>query len=57
MQLQQTHLPGNRVRRNVLLLRADITRLPFATSSLAAIHAGAAIHCWPNPTIAVRIRI
>ena len=45
------------MRRNVLLLRADITRLPFATSSLAAIHAGAAIHCWPNPTIAVRIHI
>ena len=43
--------------RDVLLLRADITRLPFATSSLAAIHAGAAIHCWPNPTIAVRVRV
>ncbi|KAK9832085.1 hypothetical protein WJX81_005261 [Elliptochloris bilobata] len=38
---------------SVLLLRADITRLPFATGSLAAIHAGAAIHCWPNPTIAM----
>jgi hypothetical protein len=41
-------------RSGVLLLRADITRLPFPTGSVAAIHAGAAIHCWPNPTIAVR---
>ncbi len=42
------------MRSGVLLLRADITRLPFPTGSVAAIHAGAAIHCWPNPTIAVR---
>lgn len=33
----------------VVLLRADVGRLPFATGSVAAIHAGAAIHCWPNP--------
>ena len=32
-----------------LLLRADVGRLPFPTGSVAAIHAGAAIHCWPNP--------
>jgi SAM-dependent methyltransferase len=35
-----------------LLLRADVGRLPFATGSVAAIHAGAAIHCWPNPSAA-----
>jgi SAM-dependent methyltransferase len=26
-----------------------VGRLPFPTGSVAAIHAGAAIHCWPNP--------
>jgi len=31
------------------LVRADIARLPFATSSLDGVHAGAAIHCWPAP--------
>ncbi|KAL4422656.1 hypothetical protein ABPG75_008853 [Micractinium tetrahymenae] len=36
-----------------LLLRADVGRLPFATGSVAAIHAGAAIHCWPNPQAAL----
>jgi hypothetical protein len=36
-----------------MLLRADVGRLPFATGSVAALHAGAAIHCWPNPTAAV----
>eukprot|EP00884_Botryococcus_braunii_P021550 jgi/Botrbrau1/8079/Bobra.0230s0006.1 len=35
------------------LLRADVGRLPFRTASLAAVHAGAAIHCWPNPAVAV----
>jgi len=31
------------------LVRADIARLPFASKSLGGVHAGAAIHCWPNP--------
>ena len=39
--------------RQYVLLRADVGRLPFPTGSVAAIHAGAAIHCWPNPTMAV----
>jgi hypothetical protein len=34
-------------------VRADIARLPFATGSVDAIHAGAAIHCWPNPQAAL----
>ncbi|KAJ7550015.1 hypothetical protein O6H91_07G078400 [Diphasiastrum complanatum] len=38
---------------NVVLMRADAGRLPFLTSSLAAVHAGAAIHCWPQPLTAV----
>lgn len=38
---------------NYLLLRADVGRLPFATGSVAALHAGAAIHCWPNPQAAL----
>ncbi|KAG2437293.1 hypothetical protein HXX76_005951 [Chlamydomonas incerta] len=37
----------------IMLLRADVARLPFATGSIAAIHAGAAIHCWPNPQAAL----
>lgn len=41
--------------RNITLVRADISRLPFATSSIDAVHAGAAIHCWPSPTGAVSI--
>ena len=34
-------------------MRADVARLPFATGSVAAVHAGAAIHCWPNPQAAL----
>ena len=36
-----------------LPLRLDAARLPFANASLPAVHAGAAIHCWPAPAVAV----
>lgn len=35
------------------LVRGDIARLPFESNSLGGVHAGAAIHCWPNPENAV----
>lgn len=41
--------------RKLILVRADISRLPFESSSLDAVHAGAALHCWPSPSAAVRI--
>ncbi|KAG5245822.1 hypothetical protein OIU76_001981 [Salix suchowensis] len=40
-------------KENLILVRADIARLPFISGSLDAIHAGAAIHCWPSPSAAV----
>jgi len=53
-QVQQTFDSSGFVNDgSVLLLRADVGRLPFPTGSLAAVHAGAAIHCWPNPTAAM----
>lgn len=30
------------------LIRCDAARLPFQTGSLDAVHAGAALHCWPQ---------
>jgi SAM-dependent methyltransferase len=36
-----------------LTLRLDAGRLPFANGSLAGVHAGAALHCWPAPAAAV----
>ncbi|CAN6459365.1 unnamed protein product [Victoria cruziana] len=38
---------------NFALARADISRLPFASGSVDAVHAGAALHCWPSPSNAV----
>ncbi|CAM0943791.1 unnamed protein product [Alopecurus aequalis] len=35
------------------LVRADISRLPLVSGSIDAVHAGAAIHCWPSPACAV----
>ncbi|KAE8653903.1 Tropinone reductase-like 3 [Hibiscus syriacus] len=32
---------------------ADIARLPFKSSSVDALHAGAALHCWSSPSTAV----
>ncbi|XP_072964066.1 uncharacterized methyltransferase At2g41040, chloroplastic isoform X1 [Typha angustifolia] len=38
---------------NLALVRADVSRLPFASCSVDAVHAGAALHCWPSPSNAV----
>ncbi|KAL3621424.1 hypothetical protein CASFOL_021033 [Castilleja foliolosa] len=38
---------------NLILVKADISRLPFGSSSVDAVHAGAALHCWPSPSAAV----
>ncbi|KAF9679718.1 hypothetical protein SADUNF_Sadunf06G0043600 [Salix dunnii] len=38
---------------NLALVRADVSRLPFASGSVDAIHAGAALHCWPSASNAV----
>ncbi|KAK7311620.1 hypothetical protein RJT34_09877 [Clitoria ternatea] len=40
-------------KENFILVRADISRLPFVSSSVDAVHAGAALHCWPSPSAAV----
>ncbi|KAI7748236.1 hypothetical protein M8C21_031522 [Ambrosia artemisiifolia] len=40
-------------QENLVLVRADIARLPFASSSIDAVHAGAALHCWPSPSAGV----
>ncbi|XP_035843339.1 uncharacterized methyltransferase At2g41040, chloroplastic isoform X2 [Helianthus annuus] len=38
---------------NLALVRADVSRLPFPSGSIDAIHAGAALHCWPSPSNAI----
>ncbi|KAJ3679162.1 hypothetical protein LUZ60_017173 [Juncus effusus] len=38
---------------NFALVRADVSRLPFPSCSVDAIHAGAALHCWPSPSNAI----
>ncbi|CAN6845648.1 unnamed protein product, partial [Brassica oleracea] len=40
-------------KEKVVLVRADIARLPFLSGSVDAVHAGAALHCWPSPSSAV----
>ncbi|CAM6122111.1 unnamed protein product [Calypogeia fissa] len=37
------------LKKSIGLVRADVARLPFATGSVDAVHAGAAVHCWPSP--------
>lgn len=34
-------------------LRGDVSRLPLQTDSLSGVHAGAALHCWPDPVRAL----
>lgn len=38
---------------NLALVRADVSRLPFTSGSIDAVHAGAALHCWPSPSNAI----
>lgn len=38
---------------NLALVRGDVSRLPFPSASVDAVHAGAALHCWPSPSNAV----
>ncbi|CAH9067376.1 unnamed protein product [Cuscuta epithymum] len=40
-------------KENIVLVKADISRLPFASSCVDVVHAGAALHCWSSPSLAV----
>ncbi|KAF3666857.1 hypothetical protein FXO37_10333 [Capsicum annuum] len=41
------------ISSNLALVRADVSRLPFFSGSIDAVHAGAALHCWPSPSNAL----
>ncbi|KAK1392324.1 putative S-adenosyl-L-methionine-dependent methyltransferases superfamily protein-like [Heracleum sosnowskyi] len=41
------------LKSNLALVRADVSRLPFPSGSIDAVHAGAALHCWPSPSNAI----
>ncbi|DAD49780.1 TPA_asm: hypothetical protein HUJ06_032021 [Nelumbo nucifera] len=43
----------NILNSNIALVRADVSRLPFSSGTVDAVHAGAALHCWPSPSNAV----
>ncbi|KAM5574281.1 putative methyltransferase [Rosa sericea] len=45
--------PPNLLATDLVLVRADVSRLPFTSCSVDAVHAGAALHCWPSPSNAV----
>ncbi|KAG7590542.1 Methyltransferase type 11 [Arabidopsis suecica] len=47
---QEENFPN---KEKLVLVRADIARLPFLSGSVDAVHAGAALHCWPSPSLAV----
>ncbi|XP_010416783.1 PREDICTED: uncharacterized methyltransferase At1g78140, chloroplastic isoform X2 [Camelina sativa] len=47
---QEENFPN---KEKLVLVRADIARLPFLSGSVDAVHAGAALHCWPSPSSAV----
>ncbi|KAL9234256.1 hypothetical protein vseg_009144 [Gypsophila vaccaria] len=40
-------------KEKLIHVRADISRLPFVSRTIDAVHAGAALHCWPSPAAAV----
>lgn len=44
----QNESTASGTRREIMFVRADVGRLPFCDASLDAVHAGAALHCWPQ---------
>ncbi|XP_010687777.2 uncharacterized methyltransferase At2g41040, chloroplastic [Beta vulgaris subsp. vulgaris] len=48
-----TKKEGPALSNNLALVRADVARLPFPSASIDAVHAGAALHCWPSPSNAI----
>mmetsp|Transcript_6774 Transcript_6774/g.10365 ORF Transcript_6774/g.10365 Transcript_6774/m.10365 type:complete len:429 (+) Transcript_6774:25-1311(+) len=44
---------GTEAPASPILVRGDIGRLPFKSDSIDGLHAGAAIHCWPSPSLAM----
>lgn len=44
---------GSEADSNLTFVRADIARIPFPEDSIGGVHAGAAIHCWPDCPTAV----
>ncbi|KAK9947448.1 hypothetical protein M0R45_003073 [Rubus argutus] len=42
--------PTTLLASDIVLVRADVSRLPFTSCSVDAVHAGAALHCWPSPS-------
>ncbi|XP_024529180.1 uncharacterized methyltransferase At2g41040, chloroplastic [Selaginella moellendorffii] len=48
--LNEKQSPWN---EKVVLVRADASRLPFASGSISAVYSGAALHCWESPSIAI----
>ena len=51
--VDESLLAEGETRDDLVFVRADIARLPFPEGSVAGVHAGAAIHCWPEPQSAV----
>ena len=41
------------VRNKIDLVRLDVGKIPFKNSTIDALHAGAAMHCWPDLPAAV----
>ncbi|KAH1091677.1 hypothetical protein J1N35_018934 [Gossypium stocksii] len=42
-----------RICNNIALVKANVSTLPFSSGSIDAVHAGAALHCWPSPSNAI----
>ena len=48
-----TAVDASSTDEDLLFVRADIARIPMTSDSVGGVHAGAAIHCWPQPREAV----
>ena len=47
-ELKSTNIAVNGKSTRLDLVRCDVANIPFRDSSIDALHAGAAMHCWPE---------
>lgn len=46
--LKEQNLPGSLQKTQLDLVQLDVGQIPMKDSSIDALHAGAAMHCWPD---------
>jgi ubiquinone/menaquinone biosynthesis C-methylase UbiE len=48
IQAESSNISSGKSNTKLQLVRCDVGQIPMQTASVPAVHAGAAMHCWPD---------